>query len=104
MLNMKIASFIADNNAKLDAFLNQRTGEIFIIAEDENGSIKLHFSSGRQLAYFIRFTSKLLASYMKKGRKNREEIIDAVTTNAEAGADEILENVKQATLEVITSQ
>ena len=101
MLNMKIASFIADNNAKLDAFLNQRTGEIFIIVKGEDCSIKMQFSNGRKLAYLIRYASKLLASYMKNGRKNREEIIDAVTTNAEAGADEILENVKQATLEVI---
>ena len=96
---MRVTSFIADN-AKLDAYYNPRTLETYIIVETPDGSIKINFKNGQQLAMFIRFSSQLLASLMRKAGKSREEIIDAVQHHAEAGASEILYDMPvQTTLE-----
>ena len=98
---MKVASFIT-GNTKLDAFLNEKTAQIILIVRNEEKSTKIYFQNGRELAYFIRFASKLLASVMTKAKKSREEILQAVCHHAEAGASDVLpDEPLQTTLEAI---
>jgi hypothetical protein len=96
---MRVASFIADN-ARLDAYYNPRTLETCIIVETPDGSVKINFKNGQQLAMFLRFAAQLLTNIMKKAGKSREEIIDAVQHHAKAGAYEELQDMPvQTTLE-----
>ena len=92
-----IASFLSEQ-AKFRAFLDETRREVFITASDGQENIKFCLKSGRELAYFIRFASKLLAFYMKNGKRNRDKIIDSIMTNAEAGVDEILTREPKQTM------
>ncbi len=96
---MKIATFIA-GSCRLDAYLSERNSRLFILIRGDDGEIKMDFRNGRELAYFIRFTAKLLAIYMARGRKTPREVLETVKQHAEAGVYEALLNQPvQTTLE-----
>ena len=68
----------------------------------EEGEQKISIKSGRDLAYFIIFATKLLAFHMKYSKKCKAEIEDAIHMHAQAGIDEAIENEPiQITLGVI---
>jgi len=89
-------------DASFHAFHNPKTHETHIIVKTEEGEQKIRFKSGRDLAYLIRFATKLLALHMKFSKKCKAEIEDAIHTHAQAGIDEAIENEPvQVTLGVI---